>query len=252
MVSDIQYYNLFDRFVEAYTPIGFIGIDRHDPLVVELEALTCQNNQFFHVADLIQARIVWSSKGCTEMIGVTPEELNAYHFFEATHPDDIQKHTLGRAKMFSLANDLYKAEKGIAYLSINLRIRNSRGEYPDLLFQLYFFYSEIPYKTVFLLQVHTNIESFKKRKFGYHYFVGHDLSNFRYPDQELLMIGTPLSDREFEIVKLVEAGLNSQQIADKLFLSVYTVNTHRANILEKTGKPNISELIFEYQKIGLI
>lgn len=251
MEANPRSYDLYHKFIETYVPHGFTGIDRKNPLLLELEEFTEANDQFFHIADLIQAKITWASKRCTRMIGVTPEEINAYHFFEATHPDDIEKHTLGRAKMFSLANDLYKVQKGIAYLSINLRIRNSQGEYPDLLFQLYFFYSSV-YRTVFLLQVHTNISSFKKRKHSYHYYVGNDISNFRFPDDELLMIGNPLSDREFEIVKLIEAGLSSEQIADKIFLSVYTINTHRSNILEKTGFKTISELIIDYQKRGLM
>ena len=251
MKSEAISYDLFHTFIDAYAPKGFKDIDRNRPLLKELEAFTGENDQFFHIADLIQAKITWASNRSSLMIGVTPEELNAYHFFEATHPDDLEKHTLGRAKMFSLANDLYKAQSGIAFLSINLRIRNSQGEYPDLLFQLYFFYSST-YKTVFLLQVHTDISSFKKRKHFYHYFVGHDLINFRFPDDELLNIGNPLSVREFEVVKLIEAGLNSEQIAKKLFLSLFTINTHRSNILNKTGYNTISELIIDYQKLGLM
>ena len=161
------------------------------------------------------------------------------------------KHTLGRSKMFNLANDLFAAQKGSAFLSINIRIRNAQGEYPDLLFQLYFMYS-VPYKTVFLFQVHTNIDSFKKRKSGYHYYVGNDFSNFRYPDDKLLAIGNPLSDREFEIVQLIESHLSSEEIAEKLFLSVNTVNTHRRNILEKTGKETMADLIYDFKEMRLI
>lgn len=232
--------------------MGFMGIDRNDPLISQLEAITEINNQFFHVADLIRAKIIWASKRSSQMIGVTPEDLDAYHFFEATHPDDIHKHSLGRAKMWSLANDLYKAKKGYAFLSIDLRIRNSRGEFPNLLFQLYFFYTEVPVKTTFLFQVHTDIESFKKRKSGYHYYVGEDLSYFRYPDNQLLITGNPLSAREFEILRMIMEGMNSDQISKKLFLSPFTINTHRGNILEKTGKTNISDVIYDFQKRGLI
>jgi hypothetical protein len=153
--------------------------------------------------------------------------------------------------MFNVANDLYVAQKGATLLSINIRIRNAQGKYPDLLFQLYFFYSS-EYKTVFLLQVHTNIDSFKKLKHGYHYYVGNDFSYFRYPDEKLLNIGNPLSSREFEIVKLIEKGLSTEQIAEKLFLSPYTINTHRANILKKTGKANISNLIYDLQEKRLL
>ena len=251
MISDLGAYNLFRQFIDTYLPLGFKGIDRDSDLLKQLEAVTEQNNQFFHVANLIQAKITWASKRCEQMMGIKPEDLDAYHFMEATHPDDVYKHTLGRSKMFNLANDLFAAQKGSAFLSINLRIRNAQGEYPDLLFQLYFMYSE-QFRTVFLFQVHTNIDSFKKRKHGYHYYVGNDFSKFRYPDEELLAIGNPLSDREFEIVRLIESGLNSEEIAEKLFLSVHTVNTHRRNILEKTGKPTMAELIYDFKEKRLL
>ena len=246
-----QDYSLFHKFIETYLPSGFTGIDRNDPLLKQLEAMTEINNQFFHVANLIQAKITWASKRCEQMIGIKPEELDAYHFMEATHPDDLEKHTLGRSKMFNTANDLFRAKKGSALLSINIRIRNYIGEYPDLLFQLYFMYSE-KFNTVFLFQVHTDIESFKKRKHGYHYYVGTDFSNFRYPDNELLAIGNPLSDREFEIVKLIESGLGSEEIAENLFLSIHTVNTHRRNILDKTGKATMADLIYDLKEMRFL
>ncbi len=251
MINTSSDYNLFLKFIEKFTPLGFKGINPNDPLLLELEQMTELNNQFFHVADLIQAKIIWASNRSTPMIGVAPDELNAYHFMEATHPDDLQKHTLGRSKMFNVANDLYIAKKGATLLSINIRIRNAMGEYPDLLFQLYFFYNN-QYKTVFLFQVHTNMDSFKKRKSGYHYYVGENLSYFRFPDDELLAMGNPLSDREFEIVKLISEGLSSTHIADKIFLSTHTVNTHRRNILEKTGKAHISEVIYDFQQKRLL
>ena len=53
-----------------------------------------------------------------------------------------------------------------------------------------------------------------------------------------------------EIIKLIAAGMSSEQIAKKLFVSAHTVNTHRSNILEKSGKGHISELIYEMQNRG--
>lgn len=52
-----------------------------------------------------------------------------------------------------------------------------------------------------------------------------------------------LSVRELEILQLVSEGYNSKQVADKLFLSEFTVNTHRRNMLKKTGQPNVAALI---------
>ena len=52
-----------------------------------------------------------------------------------------------------------------------------------------------------------------------------------------------LSKREKEIIKLIAEGYNSKFIADKLFISFHTVNTHRQNIIEKTHAKNTSSLI---------
>jgi len=252
MIDHTQDYSLYLKFIKTFSPTGFTMLDGDHPLLVEIEKMTEQNDQFIHCGDILQMKIHFVSKRCTQMIGIAPEELSPYHFFEATHPEDMHRHSLARAKLFKLAHDFYQAEKGSAVLSTNLRIRNPLGGFTDMVFQLYIFYSTLPYKSVFLLKVHTNIEWFKMRKNGYHYYVGNDLSNFRYPDEKLLMIGNPLSDREFEIVKLIESGLTTEQIAKKLFLSPYTINTHRANVLEKTGKTHIADVIYDFTEQGLM
>jgi DNA-binding NarL/FixJ family response regulator len=131
-------------------------------------------------------------------------------------------------------------------------LRNTTGGYSNLLFQCYLFYNAGPDKTTFLFQVLTNIDWCQKLKNSFHYYVGNDLSYFRYPDEDLLKIQVPFSNREFEIIRLIESGLSSEQIADKIFLSVHTVNTHRRNILNKTGKSTMSELIYDLMERGII
>ncbi|MBN1132234.1 MAG: response regulator transcription factor [Bacteroidales bacterium] len=51
-----------------------------------------------------------------------------------------------------------------------------------------------------------------------------------------------LSEREKTIVRHVAAGLTNKEIAEKLFLSVHTVITHRKNISRKLGIKSASEL----------
>ncbi len=51
-----------------------------------------------------------------------------------------------------------------------------------------------------------------------------------------------LSDREITILKQVVLGLTNQEIADKLFLSVHTVMTHRKNINRKLDIKTVSGL----------
>jgi DNA-binding CsgD family transcriptional regulator len=63
---------------------------------------------------------------------------------------------------------------------------------------------------------------------------------------------TILSTREVEVLGLVSKGFASKEIADKLFLSVNTVNNHRQNILEKVKASNTSEAVNYARNLGLL
>lgn len=52
-----------------------------------------------------------------------------------------------------------------------------------------------------------------------------------------------ISKREIEIVGLISKGLTSQEIAETLHLSTYTVNTHRRNILRKLELKNTAMMV---------
>ena len=52
-----------------------------------------------------------------------------------------------------------------------------------------------------------------------------------------------LTDREREILGYVSKGLTSKAIAQRLGISVRTVDIHRANIMNKTGTRNVVELV---------
>lgn len=61
-----------------------------------------------------------------------------------------------------------------------------------------------------------------------------------------------LSYREQEILQLLATGLISKEIADKLYISVNTVNTHRQRIIEKLKVSNTAEAVQHAAKLGLI
>lgn len=60
-----------------------------------------------------------------------------------------------------------------------------------------------------------------------------------------------LSDREFEVFRLLVAGDGVTDIAHKLNLSVKTVSTHKANLMQKLGLANQTELVRYAIKNGL-
>ena len=52
-----------------------------------------------------------------------------------------------------------------------------------------------------------------------------------------------LSDREMEVIQLVSEGQTTKEIADQLFVSARTVETHRVNMMKKLNVQNTAELI---------
>lgn len=61
-----------------------------------------------------------------------------------------------------------------------------------------------------------------------------DLNNHDHPQ---------ITDREQEILQLIVDGLTSKQIAERLFISPRTVDTHRANLMDKLALNNIADLV---------
>lgn len=61
-----------------------------------------------------------------------------------------------------------------------------------------------------------------------------------------------LTRREKEVLMLIDEGMTNPQIAEKLFVSVTTVNTHRANLLMKFDVSNTASLIKISAGLGLI
>jgi DNA-binding NarL/FixJ family response regulator len=60
-----------------------------------------------------------------------------------------------------------------------------------------------------------------------------------------------LSDREFEVFRMLVAGEGVSDIAHKLNLSVKTVSTHKSNLMQKLGLSNQTELVRYAIKNGL-
>ncbi len=62
----------------------------------------------------------------------------------------------------------------------------------------------------------------------------------------------PLTEREREIVALIAEGNSNKEIAARLSLSVYTVETHRKNVLEKLRLRGTAELVLYAVRRGLV
>jgi len=62
----------------------------------------------------------------------------------------------------------------------------------------------------------------------------------------------PISDRERDVLALLAMGHTNQEIGSKLYVSVRTVDTHRAHIMQKLGLATRAELVLFALANGLI
>ena len=53
----------------------------------------------------------------------------------------------------------------------------------------------------------------------------------------------PLSEREVEVLKHMSQGLSNKQIADQLYISIRTVETHKHNLMKKLDIYSTAELV---------
>ena len=78
-----------------------------------------------------------------------------------------------------------------------------------------------------------------------------------YPDQTpLIYIGNTtnheFTERELDILKELTTGDTNAEIAKRLFISVATVKSHIAHLLEKTGFKTRTELVSEARRLGIV
>ena len=61
-----------------------------------------------------------------------------------------------------------------------------------------------------------------------------------------------ITPREIEIIRLSAEGLKASEIAERTFLSVHTVNTHRQHIYAKMNVKNVADMLRKAGELGIL
>jgi DNA-binding CsgD family transcriptional regulator len=245
-------YRGIHTLLDDYRMHGPSAFTRDKPAVVAQEAQLRRSKQYLHIADLIRMKVLFASTSCRDLFGLEPEDITMGTFFARTHPDDLARHNRIRTKTLNAAQDLFIAKEGSFVQSAIFNQPDAAGTPTEMLFQVYVFHTGAPNDTVAMALVLTDLNEILFKKNRHHYYLGNDLDCFRYPDEALLQMGHAYSEREMEVLHGIARGLESDRIADELFLSVNTVNTHRRNIVRKSGKRSTHDVVIELKAQGLL
>jgi|SRR5690606_7694745 len=209
---------------------------------------------FYVIFNTRTAEMEYISPKLTQILGYESHEFNLKLVLESVHPEDIPyyyHYEQSAVRFFSgLPPELFLSYK----FSYDYRIKTKKGGYKRVLQQIVpiYYFPEGGAKTIGIFTdiSHLNVQGIPKLS-----FIGRDgqPSYYNVHLQEKFSLSKKLfTRREKEVLTLVLKGINSKQISEELNLSIFTVQTHRKNILKKSGCANLTELLTKAVREGWV
>jgi DNA-binding CsgD family transcriptional regulator len=204
---------------------------------------------YYYIVDLTKVVMEFISPETKAVLGLTNEyDFSVEYIYENVHPDDREHFVANEMKVTEFFNAL-PPEKVMKYkVSYDYRLRKSDGSYIWVLMQTVTIQTDELGSVIRVLGMHTNVTHLKtENKPSGLSFIGleGEPSFYNVPVQQTLLIPTKeiFTRREKEILRLIIQGITSTKISDILCISPHTVNSHRKNILKKSGCDTVTELI---------
>ena len=171
------------------------------------------------------------------------------------HPNHLQAALqLIQQLVVNYCADNNKAHFKNVKISLNYMFKNGLGEYLQILHRPVILEVDENNKPTLVLNITHHVDHIKRDdSIGGIIITGDENFIFDY-DLEEKCIEPPkkISDQEMKILQLLGKGLDTREIADKLFISPHTVDTHRRNIIKKTSCMDTTGVVAFAKLVGLI
>jgi DNA-binding CsgD family transcriptional regulator len=248
---------LLDQIYSIQRPdVGDSDYEEFEKKMCFLERLAEVENSSVNVLDLnLKKYIFLGSKYLYrfENPSIEHNTNDPFYYTQFIHPDDQPLVFDSYRKTFNFILSLPVEERKDYKLILNFRQLDKNGRYLNLILQVVVL--ELDRKgNIWLILI---IDDLLPEKITLSE-VSRRLINIKtgktclFKNDLLKNNKTVLSTREIEVLDLVSKGFVSKEIADKLYVSVNTVNNHRQNILEKINAANTSEAVIYARNLGLL
>ncbi|MDO9261080.1 MAG: LuxR C-terminal-related transcriptional regulator, partial [Flavobacteriaceae bacterium] len=219
-------------------------------IIDQIASLFSVGKFYYYILNFENIKMELVHEGTREVLGIEPDQFTMRNALELMHPDDLahlyEKELIAIDFLFNnIAVDdilLYK----VVYL---IRLKHLNGHFKTILHQAKALSVTEDGKIQYVLGIHTdvtylnipfnhNVSFISSKRPSYYAIKTGEFINF-----EEHTFKNQFTSREIEIIHQLSKGNNFNQIAKKLYVSPHTINTHKKNILSKSGCKNTPELI---------
>jgi len=139
-------------------------------------------------------------------------------------------------------------------ISLNYLFKNGIGEYLQILHRPIILEMDEYLKPTLVLNITHHVDHIKREdSIGGVIITNDDNFIFDYNlDEKCIEPAKKISEQEMKILQLLGKGLDTKDIADKLFISPHTVDTHRRNLIKKTSCMDTTGVVAYAKLVGLI
>lgn len=207
-----------------------------------LKNVTLWDNQFVYIHHIKSGSFFF--KGIDKCLGYEMDELHADFFIRNVHPADLTMYFKISKALLSFVMD--NSEGLVPFNSsflINYRIKTVKGDYIQVLRQSTPFIKDANGKVEAYISMCSNITEISESNCVKWNISGPKKENFPKYLNEQGEDEHLFSGRELDILRLLSNGRSSQAIADKLFISINTVNTHRKSLMRKANVNKTIDLL---------
>lgn len=228
--------------------------ERIKPIITLLKRLSGIERSIYEVYDMHKRDYILKSDEQKKVFGLNDDniKIDTEYLYNNIHPDDLPFVIETDERIYQFYSKLSPEEKKDYKVVYDFRVKNTEGIYMRYMHQTIVLETARNGKA-WLVLVITDLISEKagnekpKRSLiniktnALHLFTNDSNDN-----------NQTLTKREIEVLKLIARGYDSKTIADKLFISVNTVNNHRQNILRKTGTENTTQALVYCKRLSMI
>lgn len=166
--------------------------------------------------------------------------------FSHIHPDDLQEKHLQELRFFHFLKSIPKRKRPDYYLMHNIRMHDASGRYMYIQHRMFYIANQSNGSVWLSLCLYNFSLDTSLSCIIVNSADGQILKLEKQSDNDLL------TEREKAVLKLIDKGESSKDIACTLSISINTVNRHRQNILEKLQVKNSIEACRIAKELNLL